>query len=154
MCREPPARPAGCGFQPLQPDHFVVACGTAHPLARRRRVPWATLTRERWLLPTVQSAARQRFDERMAELGASPPTSSVVTRVSSLTWAMLQGDRLLTLVPFGVVRQLVEAGQLAVVDAVPPLAFSPVGALMPETGARQAALDFVAWLERFARANG
>lgn len=149
VCRAPAALPAGCVFHPRLDDDFVVACGTAHPLARRRRVPWATLARERWLLPPVQTAARRAFDERMAELGAEPTCSAVVTRVSTLTWAMLQGDRLLTLLPFGVVRQLVEAGQLAIVDATPSLRFSPLGWLLPESGVSDATQRVMAHLEGF-----
>ncbi len=151
LCREPAAPPVGCRFAPLLADDFVVACGPAHPLAGRRRVAWSTLARERWLLPPVQSAARRAFDERMAALGAAPDSSPVVTRVSSLTWAMLQADRLLTLVPHGVVRQLVAAGQLALVDASPALRFSPLGLLAPEAGGGRAVQALVAHLEHFAR---
>lgn len=151
LCRAPVALPTGCAFHPRLADHFVVACGLAHPLAGRKRVAWSTLARERWLLPPVQSAARRAFDARMAALGAEPPTSPVVTRVSALTWAMLQGDRLLTLVPHGVVRQLVEAGQLALVDAQPPLPFSPLGWLLPPAEVSEATQRVIDHLDRFAQ---
>jgi DNA-binding transcriptional LysR family regulator len=151
LCREPAVLPAGCAFQPRLADSFVVACGLAHPLARRKHVAWSTLARERWLLPPVQSAARRAFDERMAALGAEPKTSPVVTRVSALTWAMLQGDRLVTLIPHGVVRQLVEAGQLALIDAQPPLSFSPLGWLLPLKDVSQATQRVIDHLDRFAR---
>ena len=151
LCREPAAMPAGCRFSPLQADGLVVACGVSHPLAARRRVSWSTLARERWLLPPVHTAARRAFEERMAELGAQPPSSPVVTRVSALTWAMLQGEQLLTLVPYGVVRQLVEARQLALVDVTPSLPFAPLGLLVQQTGTTQATGGFIAFLERFVR---
>lgn len=150
LCRAPVALPGGSVFHPRLHDDFVVACGLHHPLARRKRVPWAALARERWLLPPVQSAARQAFDERMGALGASPPTSPVVTRVPAVTWAMLRGDRLLTLVPYGVVRQLVEAGQLAIVDADPALPFAPLGWLLPDTGVSEATQRLLRHLETFA----
>lgn len=151
VCREPAAMPAGCRFDALLPDRFVVACGTAHPLVGRKRLPWSALAREHWLLPPVQSAARRAFDERMAALGASPTVHSVVTRVSALTWAMLQADHLLTLAPLGVVRQLVEAGQLAVLDLEADLPFGPLGLLMQDSGTRQAARVFVDHLQQFVR---
>lgn len=150
LCREPVAMPSGCTFHPRLPDDFVVACGLQHPLARRKRVNWETLGRERWLLPPVQSAARHAFDQRMQALGASPATSPVVTRVPAITWAMLQGDRLLTLVPYGVVRQLVEARQLAIVDTNPALPFAPVGCLLPDTGVGEATRRLLDHLEAFA----
>lgn len=150
VCREPAALPTGCAFHARLRDDFVVACGPAHPLANRQRVAWSTLARQRWLLPPVQSAARRAFDERMAALGTVPLASPVVTRVSALTWAMLQADRLLTLVPQGVVRQFVEAGQLALVDVQPPLAFSPLGWLLPQSGSSDATLRTIDHLDRFA----
>jgi len=150
LCRAPAAMPSGCTFHPRLHDDFVVACGLQHPLAHRKHVTWETLARERWLLPPVQSAARRAFDERMATLGASPPTSPVVTRVPAVTWAMLRGDRLLTLVPHGVVRQLAEADQLAIVDAHPALPFTPLGWLLPDTGVGEATQRLLRHLETFA----
>lgn len=153
LCREPVALPNGCRFHPQLPDRFVVACGLDHPLAGRKRVSWARLAHERWLLPPVQSAARRMFDERMSALGVSPPVGPVVTLVSALTWALLQGDRLLTLAPFGVVRQLVEARQLDLIDTTPALPFAPLGWLLPEAGSSEATLRFVAYLEEFVRSQ-
>lgn len=151
VCREPVALPTGCVFHPQLPDHFVVACGVDHPMAGQQHVPWAALARETWLLPPVQSAARRAFDERMSALGVSPRTSSVVTRVSSLTWAMLRGGSLLTVVPFGVVRQLVEAGQLALVETTQPLPFAPLGWLLPASGVSEATHRLVTCLNDFVR---
>lgn len=151
LCREPVALPTGCSFHPQLPDHFVVACGVHHPLARRKRVGWASLARESWLLPPVQTAARRLFDERMRELGASPPTSPVVTRVPALTWAMLQSERLLTLVPFGVVWQLVDAQQLALVDVSPAMGFGPLGWVVQSEGVSAATERFLRHLEKDAR---
>lgn len=149
FCREPQPLPNGCTFHPRLADDWVVACGPQHPLTRRKTVDWATAARERWLVSPVQTAARRAFEERMALLDASPAVSTVVTRVSGVTWAMLQGDRLLTLVPHGVVRQLVEAGQLAIIDVQPSLPFSPLGWLLNDASVSQATQRFLDHLERF-----
>jgi DNA-binding transcriptional LysR family regulator len=151
LCREPQPLPGGCTFHPRLADNWVVACGPQHPLTRRKTVQWATVARERWLMSPVQSGARRAFDERMALLGATPAVSTVVTRVSGLTWAMLQGDRLLTLVPYGVVRQLVEAGQLAIVPVQPSLPFSPLGWLLNDAAVSQATRRFLDHLDQFTR---
>ena len=153
FCREPQPLPTGCSFHPRMADDWVVACGPQHPLNRGQRVDWATAARERWLMPPVQSAARRAFEDRMAQLGASPAVSTVVTRVSGLTWALLQSDRLLTLLPYGVVRQLVEAGQLVIVDVRPALPFSPLGWLLHDAAVSQATRRFLDHMERFTRLN-
>lgn len=151
VCREPATLPAGCRFQPLLDDRFVVACGTAHPLAGRRSVRWSTLARQRWLVSPVGSAARGLFDRLMAESGTRPVLSPVVTRVSPLTWALLQAQPLLTLVPYGVVRQLVEAGQLAVIEPLPALPFAPLGLLLPQQDITAATRSFVDFVDAYVR---
>lgn len=60
LCREPPAMPLGCVFHPRLQDHFVVACGLDHPLAKRKRVTWQALTQEKLgdLKEAVKDAAK------------------------------------------------------------------------------------------------
>lgn len=151
LCRQPVALPTACSFHPQLADHFVVACGTQHPLARRKRLSWAALTRERWLLPPVHTVARRMFDERMRELGATPPTSPVVTRVPALTAAMLQAERLITLVPYGVVWQLVQSQQLALVDVTPVMPLDPLGWVVQSAGVSVATQRFLQHLAEDAR---
>jgi DNA-binding transcriptional LysR family regulator len=150
VCRAPAASLAGYRFLPLTPDRFVVACGTAHPLAGRRAVAWSRLARETWLPAPVGSTARTVFDRCMADAGVAPRLCQVITRVSALTWSLLNADRLVTLVPFGVVRQLVEAGQLATIEPATSLTFSPIGVMVPEDGGSAATRRFVEHLVRIA----
>jgi DNA-binding transcriptional LysR family regulator len=53
----------------------------------------------------------------------------------------------LTLVPYGVVRQLVEAGRLAVIEPASPLPFAPIGLVVPLHGVSAAVARFVAHIE-------
>lgn len=151
VCREPPRLPTGCSFHPLLDDRFVIACGTQHPLAGRRGVRWATVAAQRWLMSPVGSSARTAFDRLVAEAGVAPAVCPVITRVSALTWALLQAQPLLTLVPYGVVRQLVEAGQLALIEPQPALPFTPLGLLVQDAAATAATQSFVAYLQAFAQ---
>lgn len=151
VCREPARLPAGCGFHPLLDDRFVIACGTQHPLAGRRGVRWATVASQRWLMSPVGSSARTVFDRQVAEAGTAPPVCPVITRVSALTWALLQAQPLLTLVPYGVVRQLVQAGQLALIEPQPALPFTPLGLLMHEAEPSAATQSFAEFLKAFAQ---
>lgn len=132
ICRQPPTVPAGHVFLPLLHDPFVIACGVQHPLARQTQVPWALLERETWMLPPVDSVAREVFDQVMQHSAVMPQTCEVICRVASMTWAMLASRRLLTLVPYSVVGQLVAAGQLATLTPSPALPSSPLGLLFSE----------------------
>lgn len=147
ICREPAVLPAGHRFHALLEDHFVVACGPAHPLAGKQGVRWRRLAGELWLPSPVGTTARDMFDRLMADAQVEPHICQVVTRTPALTWALLSSRRMLTLVPLGVVRQLVDAGQLALVGLEPVLRFQPLGVVVPEQGLSAAASGFVAALQ-------
>lgn len=149
VCRETGPSPAGFGFHALMEDRFVVACGPQHPLAGRRRVAWQRLAREAWLPAPVGTNARRVFDEQMAAAETTPVICQVVTRAPTLTCAMLRADRLLTLAPYGVVRTFVESGQLAVIEPLPALPFTPIGLMLPLNGGSDAVRTLAAFLQRW-----
>lgn len=153
LCREPAVLPAGHAFHRLLQDHFVVACGPDHPLAGRQGVRWRKLASELWLPSPVGTTAREMFDHLMSEAQVQPRICQVVTRTPALTWALLRSRRMLTLVPRGVVRQLVEAEQLALIGVEPTLRFRPLGVVLPEQGLSIAASRFVAALQACADAD-
>lgn len=149
--REPAAPPAGTRFIPVLDDRLVVVSGPDHPLAGRRGLAWSTLSRETWLVSPVDSSARERFDAIMSAQGRHPPLSPVVTRIQSLTWALLASQRLLTFVPYGVVRQLVEAGQLALVATREPMPLAPLGLVVPDVPPHAATARFIEFTQRFKK---
>lgn len=71
----------------------------------------------------------------MAAIDATPRELKVVNRAPALTSAMLCASDALTLVPLGAMRQLVDAGALAIVEPRTPLPFARLGLLMPQQGA-------------------
>jgi DNA-binding transcriptional LysR family regulator len=148
-CRAAEAPPAGFDFHPMVEDRFIVACGPRHPLAARRRVSWQRLAQETWLPPPVGSTARRVFDERMTQAGIQPALCHVVTRALTLTSALLQADSLLTLLPLGAARTFVATGQLAVIEPVPALPFTPIGLMLPHEGGSLALRTFAGFCDRF-----
>ena len=131
LCRQSGVIPQGWHFTALMDDEFVVVCSPRHPLARRKRVSWDDLARATWLITPVDSAARHRLDELCERLGVSVKQSQVITRVTSMTWAMLQQQDLLTLVPASVFFQLREVGQLVALRLPERLPFEPLGMVLP-----------------------
>lgn len=163
FCRELPVTPQGWTFEPCIDDHFVVVCGLGHPLARRRRVRDQDLIGAVWLPNTAGSAALLRHELLLAEIGeAAPRQCHVITRISPLTWTLLDSQPLLTLVPYSVVRPWVERSQLVVLALEAPMPFAPLGMLLPastQSVAITRLADFVrAWsqgtLPKTKRASG
>ena len=139
FCRLPAVVPQAWRSVTCMPDHFVIACGMQHPLAQRPDVQIEDLATECWLPNTVGSAARDRHEQLFAQHGWPLQASSIVTRISALTWTMLDAQRLLTLVPYSVVRPWVERRQLMVLPLALDMPFDPVCMLLPQHGLSRAA---------------
>ena len=154
LVRESAVAPAGHEFRPLLADRFAVVCRPAHRLARQRDLGWPTLAQATWLPQAVGSAARALLDQQMSALGVQPDTVPVLTRVSSLTVALVASLDVLALVPFSVVRPWLDGGQLVELDARPRLPFRPLGLVMPAQDATRATQAFADFLARAASALG
>lgn len=138
FCRQPALVPVGWRFTACTEDAFVVVCGTRHPLAKVDSVDPAQLARADWLPNTVGSAARARFEDLCREQDWTPRTRPVMTRVTTLTWTMLDTQDLLTLLPLSVVRPWVRRGLLQVLPIAPSQPLAPLGMLVPEQGSKPA----------------
>lgn len=152
-CRRPAVVPQGWQFQPLMPDRFVVVCGPQHPLAGQSRVRLDALAGETWLPAPLPSAARQAFDRLMQNSPLPVQACQVMTRVSSLTTALLRAHALLTLLPLSVVRQLVADGQLVALEIEGDTGLDPIGLLMPEGEGSAASRTLVEFLQSHARSG-
>lgn len=145
-CRQPAVVPEGWQFRTLVEDCFVVVAGVAHPLARKRRVGWAELPRQTWLLPPVGTAARDRFDAWCVQFPSPPATYPLVTRqATTLVW-MLRQQPLLCLLPLSVVAHLIDAGELALIAAPDVGTTEPLGLLLPLGPLPEAAAALAAFL--------
>lgn len=81
---------------------------------------------------SIGSAAREKFEELCIEYEFTPLTCHVITRVSSMTWAILQQRHLVTLVPNSVFQQIKNAHQLTTLKLKDKLPFDPLGLLLPD----------------------
>lgn len=132
VCRLSTVVPEGWRFQPLIDDEFAVFCAPGHELTRRRKVTARMLVSATWVMSPIDSAARHRLDEVFAAMGEVPRLSQVITRVSSMTVAMLREQpALLTLAPASVFRPHEDAGLLVRLLLAQPLAFAPLGMVLP-----------------------
>jgi DNA-binding transcriptional LysR family regulator len=147
--RQSSVPPQGWRFEPLQADTFAVVCSPKHPLALKRRLRWPDLQDQVWLVPPVDALARHRLEALAQEHGLRMTVSPLITRVSAMTWAMLQQQELLTLVPASVLAHACASGALVALKLPQPLPYEPLGLLLPETevsGASGRMADFLrAW---------
>lgn len=153
FCRQPSVIPQDWYFMNCLEDRFVIACGLRHPLARRKRLALQDLAEAKWLTNTIGSAARERHEQLLQSQGWPLRSSNIVTRVSALTWTLLDSDDVLTLVPYSVVSPWVERGLVRVLPLTLDMPFEPVGMLLPLQGASSACETLAGFVQRHALAS-
>jgi DNA-binding transcriptional LysR family regulator len=153
LVRQPAVTPAGFAFRPLLADRFVVVCRPSHPMAARRGLGWPALADCTWLPQAVGSAARDALDRLLSSLEEQPRMVQVVTRVSTLTLALVEAMDVLALVPQSVVQPWIDRGQLKIVDVSPTPPFRPLGAVLQAQQTPSAVATLASFLERYANAS-
>ncbi|QOF77558.1 LysR family transcriptional regulator [Variovorax sp. 38R] len=152
LCREPAVQPEGWEFVELMQDRLVVVTGPQHPLVAKPSLGFVDLCDEVWLQMPSPIPARTVFDTLMNHHGINPQYRNVTTLSPSIAMAQLRSERVVGLAPYSVFRQLVELGQLAVLDVVDMPPFQPLGVLSPkDEEMSKAALDFKGFLFRYAK---
>lgn len=137
--------------QVLYTERILAVAGPGHPLAGRAGLTLADLMAQGWILPPPETTLRRQIDGFFAEAGQPGPQVRVES-VSYLTnRALLQGDRLIGLMPAHVAADDIAAGRLAALDWPVPVGEGPVGVtlraegpLSPAAGALLADLAAVA----------
>jgi DNA-binding transcriptional LysR family regulator len=153
LCRQTEVLPEGWRFEGLMEDEFVAVCAAHHPLATRKRLRWRDLSEATWVISPVSSAARHQLDALSARLDQPLRQSQVITRVSSMTWAMLQQQALLTLAPASVFRQLQLAGELVALPMPEPLPMPPLGMVLAQRDVPLATQCLADFLKAFCKAE-
>lgn len=98
----------GLEWQELLRDRFVVCCGAAHPLARKRGVQANDLLSYPWITPPREGMVWQRLVDLFAVARSPAPRPAIETNSAALIKALLSDGRFLTFVP----RQLMLADVL------------------------------------------
>jgi DNA-binding transcriptional LysR family regulator len=83
----------------LYEEAIVVAAGTTHRLARRRKVALAELCEEPWILAPPSTVVRELVGAAFREQGLEPPRLSVTTFSMQLRMQLLATGRYVTSVP-------------------------------------------------------
>jgi DNA-binding transcriptional LysR family regulator len=151
VCRHPAAVPAGWAFTDLIPDCFAVVCAPGDPLLHRCDLRWDDLQSRCWLLSSVSTKARARFEQLCSTWPRPADCFPVVTRIISVSSSLIREHGLLGFVPHSFVRPHLERGELGALDVREDLALEPIGVLRPLLGVRDSAERFAAFLETETR---
>jgi len=105
---------AELNFEPLTDEPHSVIAGAGHPLAGRKDLQLADLSREGWVLPPAGSILRDRLTALFLSQGLEPPSETVETLALPVVTNLLSGSRMVAALPEELVRPYLDAGLLVV----------------------------------------
>jgi len=143
--------PSGWHFKELITDRFIVVAGPQHPLARSRRVSVDQLREQQWFAAPIDSAALEAIDELFGTDTPLRAPFQVACRIPEILLAMLTSTFQVTLLPFSVAKQFLEAGLLVELALDRELPFEPLGLFEPNEGLGEAAAAMSQFLCKYAQ---
>lgn len=125
---------AGLCFEKLHDSTVAVIAPPGHPLARRARLAWAGLLKERWILPDRGTTLRRWVDEVFAQSGQLAPAPWIESSNPITNLRLVAAGQGLSAVPAELLSQPGFAGQVAQLALPARLGRGPVS-LVYRTGA-------------------
>jgi DNA-binding transcriptional LysR family regulator len=99
---------------PLYPEVGVVVGGRNHPAAGRHHRRLQPLLAYPWVLPQL-GPTRSAIERAFMRAGCNPPTPSFINYATQLVCDILTRSDALSVMPFGAVKALLDAGTIALV---------------------------------------
>ena len=116
-------------FEKLLEVTSTVIAAPGHPLARARRVRWAQLQTEAWILPEQMSSTRRAVDDAFARAGCLSPAPLVESAHPSTNVRLVAQGLGLSAVPIDVLRLTEGSGDVVPLKLDEPLPSGSVGLL-------------------------
>jgi hypothetical protein len=117
------------------------------------RVSVDKLRQQNWFAAPIRFGALQAIDELFGNDKPLARPFQVACRIPEILLAMLTSTLQVTLLPFSVARQFLQAGLLVELALDRELPFEPLGLFEPDAGVGEAADAMAQFLYRYARAG-
>lgn len=117
----------GLAEKPLFDGASALVVRPGHPLARKRRIDWATLAEFAWILPPVGSLPREPLEVAFHQHGAGMPSNTVETLSTHVILAYLQSTDAIGLLSRIAALHYREQGMLAMLPLELPHLLRPIG---------------------------
>ncbi len=121
------------GFEFLFDDSSVVVAGAQSPWARRRRIDFAELLKESWVLPPPGSEIASIAMEAFRANGVDYPRTTVVTDSPHARMSLLATGRFVTILPASVLKFLAIRAEIKALPVHLPRARVPNGIITLKT---------------------
>lgn len=129
-------------FETLFDSELAIIAPAAHPLARARRVDWAALARNDWVMPDRASMARRVIDDSFARAGIVPPTPVIESTSPVTNVRLVAAGAGLSIVPAASLSQGWAGTRIVRLRVAPQLSPGPV-ALISRAGVANPRVDLL-----------
>jgi DNA-binding transcriptional LysR family regulator len=133
--------PADLEAAPLYIDAPAIVCGTRHALAANRRVEWAAMVIEPWVLPPRSTRVRAAVEALFRRAGGMRPRVLAETLSLDLILELVANGAALAVLPQHLARRLAMAGQIRILDVETPGLVMPVSVFSRVGAAASQAID-------------
>jgi DNA-binding transcriptional LysR family regulator len=111
---------------PLYIDALAVVCGMRHTLAAKRKLDWAVMVDQDWVLPPRTTRVRAAIEALFRRHGPARPRVLAETLSLDLILELLAQGHVLAVLPQHLARRLAVAGQVRALDIDTPGLVMPV----------------------------
>jgi DNA-binding transcriptional LysR family regulator len=126
-------------------ESFAIVCGTGHPLARNKRLPWSRLAQEQWALPVAGTPLRELADSLFTRNKVLRPAVSVESSSFHQMRHLIARSRLIGVVPRSIALQGQAAKDLVLLKPDVGADFAPISLILRKE------FDQPPLIEEFAR---
>lgn len=147
ICRQPSRMPDGWRFSALRPDRLVVVACPQHRLAGMD-ASLTDLAKETWVLAPAGSLVREKMDEITQHYPFPVKTYPLVTRSIAMLKILMEQHDLVALLPLSFIAHLITSGEFCEVKTPFTIEVAPMGYMLPNENARDAAQKLADYLEQ------
>jgi len=105
-------------------------CSPSHPLAAQKRVSWAQLQTQRWVMPPPWATSRTKLHQLFYKNRLNPPTDCLESASYLATLAFVQTQNAVGFVARNVAQHLHTQGLVQVLPVALPMELPPVGVML------------------------
>ena len=107
---------AHCSLQIIEDEALAVVAGNAHPLARKRRVPFAALLDYPWILQPAPSPMRELMEREFESHHAPLPRGLIETGSILTTINLIRKSQMISVIPATVAQRDADHGLLSILN--------------------------------------
>lgn len=113
-------------YEKFREERFVVIAPAKHPLLAMKRVDWAQLTQQQWILPPAASFTRQGIDANFVRAGVRPPSPFIESSSPTTNVRLVAQGLGISIVPAAVCGDAEHLGKIGRIKVTPASLPPPV----------------------------